>query len=938
MSPRKVAPVEGQQFFTLEAEQVVTVPSVTLHKSGRFIRLKANDIYAADVVREIEGRKEVPWMRRPDFYGAEGKTEIPLNEKKVEIWRWLEKGLETHPLISILSSYGVHVEIASSLKRYMVKEQKRQIVQDTPYPTPPITTDVSLFDRCSEGTVLHCIKDFGKQQNKSTPTFKAGARYMVMSAGGEGRDTVVISTNEISSGANLQLTGAGAKHEWTTFDPPLDQFFDDTESVDLGKDMMKLYGVRVKEMRTKLDKMNLPLYEHVAEDASMMALKRGVMNGYPMRMAKTSCAIAVAELCGSKKVAAVAPGNARLFWSREFKRMGMKDGEDYLEVRSLNDLDSKVKYHLMTYTWLALGKDPAYKSRKNNEGLLKTSSKTVKRQKAGVTWKEMEEVEVAQNNLCPHCEGKLEKPQRLPGGQLDIAPNGKLIWTTRRGYICRNKSCKWRTDSRGINAAWDSKKLTSHTGGYIDFELAKHANCDDTKIKGRMCPECHTVDATWVPARYKRIKKKYTHVILDEAHATKDDSTATSTAALNLRCRRRQTLSGTFMSNSALDLYWPAHWTFNAPSPGFPYFRAEGEKEFDTRFCDAVYLEKPIGTETNQQGQVVQLTKTVRKRVPFLKNPPDFWKFIASKLRRRAYTDPLFVKTLTANGRSMPKIDIKKISCPMDPIQAALMLASIKDFKGTFEKLQKDAEKKGQQVNPTLVISQMTTMRTTATCPELLNKKFGSNVYTGPEGGGKIPYIRGVVDEKIRLGGKVLILSDFRQMQETVEKALSHHGLIRFNTGWDDEVRREAFAKFQDDPKAQVFIAGTRAIREGVDLSAADTVICCDLLWSPAFQTQAWSRIMAPSTRERTCEVYLTLSANSLDEHIFQVFYSKMVAAEQALDRKVLARRATEVDIRWFVERVLEEERAIAHYLRDAGEDTMMVAELDLSQFEGREA
>src|SRR5208337_5551876 len=183
------------------------------------------------------------------------------------------------------------------------------------------------------------------------------------------------------------------------------------------------------------------------------------------------------------------------------------------------------------------------------------------------------------------------------------------------------------------------------------------------------------------------------------------------------------------------------------------------------------------------------------------------------------------------------------------------------------------------------------------------------------------------VDEKIRQGGKVLILSDFRQMQETVEKAVNHHGVIRFNTNWDDDLRREAFTKFQNDDSAQVFIAGTRAIREGVDLSAADTCICCDLLWSPAFQTQAWSRIMAPATRERVCEVYLMLSANSLDEHIFNVFYSKMVAAEQALDRKVLNRRAQEIDIRWFVERVLEEEEAISHYLRDANESTMLVAD-----------
>lgn len=935
---KKNTTIDGQDFFTLELEKVVTVPSVTFHKSGRYIRTKANDIYAADVVREITSRHSVPYMRGQAFYDIPNATgRLSDNEKKIEIWRWLAAGIETHPIIRILSSYGVHVEIDQSLRNYMRKELARQTLENTPYPTPPITTDVSLFDRCSEGTVIKCTKDYGVT-NTGYRTFTAGERYMVLTAGGEGRDTVVISTTALVSGSRYELTGTGAKHEWTTFDAPMEEYFDDTENTDFGKDLVKLYPERVKKSRKDLKAMKLALYEHVAEDAAMMALKRGVLNAYPMRMAKTSCAIAVAELSKSQKVVAVSPGNARLFWTKEFKRLGFEEGKDFIEVRSLNQLDVPVKYHLMTYTWISLGRDRAYKARSKGEGFLKPSWKEDKKQNPNVSWKEMikEVVDVA--NACPHCSKPMERLQRLLGGQLDINTENKVVWTTKRGYICRNVNCSWRSDNRETNASWQGKKIVQHKGGYIDYELAKHASCADEKVKGRMCPQCHTADSEWVPARYKRIKKKYTHVILDEAHATKDDSTETSNASLNLRARRRQTLSGTPMSNSAMDIYWPLHWTMNSPRTGFPYFSTEGEKEFDERFCDAVYLEKPIGTETNAAGQVVQLTKTIRKRVPFLKNPPDFWKFMSGKIRRRVYTDPLFVKTLTENGRSMPKMEIKKISCPMDSIQAALMLASIKDFKGTFEKLRKEAEKKGIQVNPTLVISQMTTMRTTATCPELLNKKFGSKIYTGPAGGGKIPYIRGIVEEKVSNGGKVLILSDFCQMQETVEKSLSHIKSIRFNTSWDDDARREAFDNFQDDAKTKVFIAGTRAIREGVDLSAADTVICCDLLWSPAFQTQAWSRIMAPTTRERVCEVYLTLSANSLDEHIFQVFYSKMVAAEEALDRKVLNRRAQDIDIRWFVERVLEEERAIAHYLRDAGEATMMVADLDLSQFEERYA
>jgi SNF2 family DNA or RNA helicase len=156
-------------------------------------------------------------------------------------------------------------------------------------------------------------------------------------------------------------------------------------------------------------------------------------------------------------------------------------------------------------------------------------------------------------------------------------------------------------------------------------------------------------------------------------------------------------------------------------------------------------------------------------------------------------------------------------------------------------------------------------------------------------------------------------------------------------TTWGDEKRDEAVSLFSDDPERKVFIAGTRAVRESIDLSAADVTICCDLLWSPAFQCQAWSRTMAPTPRERECQVYLMLSQNSLDEHVFTVFYSKMVGAEQALDRKVMNRRAMDFDVKFFAERVLEQEEALSLQLRDMDAREMaFVPELDLSLMEER--
>jgi hypothetical protein len=929
---RRVRQQEGQLFLSLQIEVAPRNPSVTFHKSGRFVLLKPNDVKSLEVMNELLERQLVQCMRRTGFYGSVGNREFE-EKGRLEIFRWLETGIENHPIVEILQQYGIEIEISPTLKNYMAKELRRQKLEATPYPVPPITTDISLFDRCCEGLILKCTKDF-TPPNGDSPLFRKGSRYMVLSTGGEGRDVVVLSTHAVSSHAVLDLAGAGARHEWTLFDQDMEGWFDDSESIENKPDMLAVYPKQVEAMSKKLKAMNLPLYEHVEVDAAMMALKRGVLNGYPMRMAKTSCAIAVAELAESEKMAVISPGNARLFWSKEFKRLGFTQGEDFAEVRSFKDLETTARYKLFSWNWVRQKEDSGAKIRAAWADLLKPSERVIRRKKEG-TLKTFEDVRIELKNPCPHCKVFMER-------YAWSEPLQQFRWTTARGYMCRNKECVWTTDNRKKKGtAWKSKTLIHHKGGYIDFELAAHVrSCLDEKVKGRMCPSCHVVDSEWIPPRYKRLKKAYTHVILDEGHACKDHNSDTAQAGLNFRARRRQVLSGTFISNSPMDIYWPLHWAQNAPNIQFPYFRTEGSREFDHRFCDQVYLERPVGTETDAEGNEVEVTKTVRKRIPFLKNPPDFWQFTAPQLRRRTYHDPLFQKTLIEAGRFMPKVDPIKVPIPMHPIQAQMMLDSIKDFKAAFEAMQKEAEAKNQMLNMARVqnMSQMVTMRSLATCPERMNEKFGTEVYKGPKGGGKMRQIDRIVREEVAKGGKVLILSDFITMQRSVEEQLKDVGVIRFNTQWNDDKRLEAFEAFQLEPDKKVFVAGTRAVRESVDLSAADAVICTDLLWSPAFQMQAWSRALAPQTRDRICKIYMLLSQNSIDEHIYNVFYSKAVAAEQALDRKVMNRRAQEVDVKWFVDRILEAEQSLSIYLRDGGYDTVVHQKLNIGYYEDREA
>jgi hypothetical protein len=936
-------------------------PSVTLHKAGKYLLIKANDPIAADIWKDIQQRAGVDQMRNTKYFtgDATGKEILREEAKRIELWRHLDSPIEEHPFTDVLKSYGVDVLISDTLRNYMRKEARRQERENTPFPVTPIESEVKLFDRCCEGTVLRCLQDFVRKGLNGKPDsilFRKGDRYMVMSVGGEGKDHVILSTEAVKDKATLSMSAPDKMYEWTSFDPDMEDWFDDSEEHDSGPNMEVKYPELIQMMKKRLEKTGLKdkLYDHVQEDVVMMALKRGGINAYLMRMGKTSFALSWAELCGSKRVAIVGPRNARIFTVKELNRLGYKEGKDYTIVNTIEDLEKDTKFYLLMYTWLRKSKDPSSSQRKNWENYLRPSTRVIetKSKDGGVSKTETKHL----TNPCPHCKQNMvrlvEVDSEAAEGDLVMmkVPNSSgfgtrdayFKWTEARGYRCKNQDCKYITDSRdktGIN--WKASKIVKHKGGYIDWGLAAHANCPDEKIKGRQCKTCGQVDSTWEPNISKRLKKRFNMVILDEIHSCKDPATDTTTATLNLRARRRLGLTGTLISNSSLDTYWPLHWTIGAPHSGFPYFDVRGSKDFEERFCDFVQLEKPIGEEVDEKtGAKKQLTKIIKKKIPFLKNPPDFWKFMASKVIRRTYDDPLFKKTLIANGRSMPKDVIIKHPGAMDAHQAQIMLGSLRDFKAQFKKMQEEADKKGQELNSALVISQMATLRVVATCPEMLNSTIGQGTYLGVAGGGKIAHIKRLVAEKVAAGGKVLILSDFLQMQKTCEAALKDFHPIRFNTGWDDEARKEAFDAFQDG-EAKVFIAGTRAIREGADLSAADTCICCDMLWSPAFQTQAWSRIMTPSTRERTCEVYLMISTNSLDEHIYTVFYSKLVAAAQAMDRKMVNRRAQEFDVKWFVERVVEEERAISDYLErnddDLGSMTMTVPGLDISELEERE-
>lgn len=941
-------------------------PSVTLHKGGGKIVITPDDVMSAVTLIEIKERLHA--LTYPIYTANKEKLEAQLLPdvsvedfaNSMRAWSLVGQTLAKHPMARLLTRYGLKIHVSPTLANWAKKEERRLKRELTPFLLPDYADERPLFEKVEAGMVLNCIKDFTDNKVK---VFEKGQRYQVLdTARGQGDNAteghedgiVKISKIPVSPSAKITLEDSTI-YAWTIFQGAMEDHFHYEEKIiyEPKKCMPNKYPGLVEMYTQKLDKMNLELYDHVRVDAVQEACKRSTLNGKLMRMGKTSESIVIALLWGSNRVAIISPRNARLFTIKEFERLGIKD---FVVVDSMADLAKPGKFYLMTYSWFKKTSDPHRTHRRKGQSYLHKSYTENKK-------------ELPVEHKCPFCSRTLERLniRKIKSEETGFLLEKIISWEKAGGYICRNANCKAKIDNSGkTGAAWsqfiESDKIRrakpikegmlaskpfagDHADpdyiGYIDFSLRFHSKCKESSVKGRYCHQCHTADAIWTPApsRMKvmkpitgkrvHLKDFFTAAIIDEIHTIKSADSDIGKSTRSIRAKRRMGLTGTLMPNTPADSFWPLHWVFKGGSALFPFHQREGATQFYDKFCEYINIRRGHGL------------KDSRKMLPYLKNPIAFWELMSSKMVRRNYEDPLVQASLAKANRYYPNIEFHRVESTMDPKQAALMVQAINHFENNFNQYAQQAAQQGHLLNQAMVVSQMVYLRIGATCPEYFNTKLAKlgkpAIYDGPLGGGKMVDIQNICATKTAAGEKVVVLSDFVEMRKSLAVALQEHNPIVFDGTWDDTERNEAFEAFLEDSTRKIFIAGTRQIREGTNLSSANTVICCDLLWEPGLQQQAWSRAFTPTSEKRTCNVYMLMAKNSIDEHVYNTFYAKVAAAEQALDRKVINRRAHQVDLRWFVDRVLSDRDGLLEYLKEEGEKGIIISDRTFKEIEDRE-
>jgi superfamily II DNA or RNA helicase len=138
--------------------------------------------------------------------------------------------------------------------------------------------------------------------------------------------------------------------------------------------------------------------------------------------------------------------------------------------------------------------------------------------------------------------------------------------------------------------------------------------------------------------------------------------------------------------------------------------------------------------------------------------------------------------------------------------------------------------------------------------------------------------------EEIRDSGqKVVIFSQYLDMLNILGLYLQEHQIEYAEIRGSTTDRKEQVARFQEDPRCEVFLGSLQAAGVGIDLTAASVVIHYDRWWNPAKENQASDRVHRMG-QKRGVQVFKLVTRHTVEEHIHTLIESKLLLASTTID------------------------------------------------------
>lgn len=133
-------------------------------------------------------------------------------------------------------------------------------------------------------------------------------------------------------------------------------------------------------------------------------------------------------------------------------------------------------------------------------------------------------------------------------------------------------------------------------------------------------------------------------------------------------------------------------------------------------------------------------------------------------------------------------------------------------------------------------------------------------------------------------GQKVVVFAHHQKVIKKLAKAFPQAVVL---DGSASAIKREEVQeRFREDPACNVFIGSIRASKEGIDLTAASTVVFVEQDWVPGYMRQAEDRCLRHGQKNTVNVYYLLVAGSRVERQVMDTLAAKMPMVDGILDRE----------------------------------------------------
>lgn len=321
-------------------------------------------------------------------------------------------------------------------------------------------------------------------------------------------------------------------------------------------------------------------------------------------------------------------------------------------------------------------------------------------------------------------------------------------------------------------------------------------------------------------------KKKRIMIIEDEIHkGVSNPGTKQGKAFLRLKPKYSLGLSGTLLTNSALNLYTPLKFV-------------DGFKSNYNAFKSHYVIYGGYGGY-----QVVGYKNLAELQV---------------------LVDTYSIKRKKGDVLDLPEISFKNEYLQMGKAQSKI-------YAEVLEQTLADVDKIVASVNP---LSMLMRLRQCTATTEIVSTTVNESI--------KFDRMEEIIEDVVSRGEKLIVFSNWTQVLDFAKLRLKYDYAVVTGEVKDKQAQLD---KFTNDDNCKILLATIGAAGTGLTLTVANTLLFLDSPWNYATFTQVSSRIHRIG-QTKNCDIISLLATNTIDERIMSIVEKKKKLGEAVVDGK----------------------------------------------------